>query len=253
MTIEIVPIACLADNYAYLICDHAAGEAAAIDPAEAAPVAEALAARQLTLTHILNTHHHHDHVDGNLELKARSGARVIGAAADRHRLPGLDLAIDEATQFALFGKTLRIFDTPGHTMGGLSFGFADNIFTGDTLFVLGCGRLFEGTPAAMLTSLKKLAALPDATKIYCGHEYASGNARFALCIDPTNPALQHYARDILTARAEDKPSVPSTIGAEKAANPFLRCHTAEIRAALNLPDASETDIFAELRRRKDAF
>src|SRR5581483_7884517 len=172
------------------------------------------------LTHILNTHHHGDHTGGNLALKQRFGAKVVGPGKDAGRIPGIDVEVDEASGWQLDDVPVQVLEVPGHTRGAITFLIAGNAFTGDTLFSLGCGRLFEGDPATMQASLEKLARLPDETKIYCGHEYTLNNGRFALTLEPDNAALQARMDQAAKARQAGLPSVPSTIGQEKQTNPF---------------------------------
>lgn len=251
--LEIVPVPCLRDNYAYLLI--ADGEGAVVDPSEAEPVSRALAARNLKLTHILNTHHHHDHVGGNLGLKSARGAKIVGAEKDRARIPGLDIGLREGDTFRLGAHEARILEIPAHTSGHIAYWFveAKAVFTGDTLFLMGCGRLFEGTPEMMCASLAKLAALPDDTRVFCGHEYTLNNARFALTLEPSNADLQKRMREVAERRAKGLPTVPATIALEKKTNPFLRASSPEIRRTLGLERASDVEVFAEMRRRKDAF
>ena len=249
--IEIVTIPCLKDNYAYLVI--AESQCAVVDPSEAAPVEAALAERRLKLTHILNTHHHGDHTGGNLELKAKYGAAVIGPAKDRARIPGLDIGVDEASGWHFGPQWVGILEVPAHTSGAIAFVFGAAVFTGDTLFAMGCGRLFEGTPAMMHHSLGKLAALADSTAVYCGHEYTLNNARFALTLEPGNAELQTRIEEVEALRSQAMPTIPSNIGLEKKTNPFLRTNSAEIRATLKMEQADAVDLFAEIRRRKDAF
>jgi hydroxyacylglutathione hydrolase len=251
LTIEAVP--CLADNYAWLIADAATKLAAIVDPAEAAPVIRAVEAHGLTLNTILCTHHHHDHTGGNAELKQRTGAAIVGAAADVARIPGLDVGVDEKSTFEMFGRPVRILETPGHTSGAVCYVIEDAAFTGDTLFSLGCGRLFEGDAPTMLASLGKIAALSDDTKIYCGHEYTLANGRFALTVDGGNAGLKARIDEAKALRERGRPTLPSSVGLEKRTNPFLRCHAPDIRAALGMMAAGDTAVFAELRRRKDGF
>ncbi len=190
------------------------------------------------------------------ELKARHGATVVGPAADAARIPGLDVGARDGEELSLGASSFRVLHTPGHTLGHCAFYFpaARAAFVGDTLFSLGCGRMFEGTPAQFTASLAALAALPDDTALYCAHEYTAGNARFARSLEPGNAALAARAAEVERLRAEGRPTVPSTLAAEKAANPFLRPHSAELRAALGLgADASDADVFAATRRRKDTF
>lgn len=248
---EIVTVPCLADNYAYLV--HSGGETAVIDPAEADPVEAALKARGWRLTHILNTHHHWDHSGGNRALKAAHGASVIGSTEDLTRIPGADTGVSEASGWQLGGQPVQVLEVPAHTSGAIAFRFGDALFTGDTLFVMGCGRLFEGDAATMHRSLAKLAALPEATAVYCGHEYTLTNARFAASLEPGNAILMERLKMVEAAAAKARPTVPSTIGLEKATNPFLRTHSPEIRSHIGMADADDIAVFAEIRRRKDNF
>jgi hydroxyacylglutathione hydrolase len=253
--LEIEQIPVLSDNYVYLVHEPGAGVTAVVDPAVAAPVLERLAARGWKLDWILSTHHHADHTGGNLELKKETGCKVAGPKADAARIPGLDQGLAEGDVFRLGEAEAQIFETPGHTSGHISYWFAEAkaLFCADTLFSLGCGRLFEGTPEQMWRSLSKLARLPDDALVYCGHEYTQSNARFALSIDPDNPALRARAEDVERRRQAGQPTVPSTLGEERAANPFLRPHDPAIRSTLGLESASDVEVFAEIRRRKDRF
>jgi hydroxyacylglutathione hydrolase len=253
--LAVEPVSCLKDNYAWLVYDEAEGVCAVVDPSEAAPVRAQLTRRKLTLTHILNTHHHLDHVGGNLELKQESGAVIVGPGKDAARIPGIDVGLVEGEDYRIGTHAARVLEIPAHTRGHIAFWFAEDeaVFTGDTLFAMGCGRLFEGDPPMMWASLAKLAALPDATRVYCGHEYTEANGRFALTLEPGNAALQRRMAEVRATRAEGQPTLPSTIGREKATNPFLRAASGEIRRALGLENGSDVDVFAEARRRKDAF
>ena len=253
LEIELVP--CLRDNYAYLVRDADDGVCAVVDPSEAAPVRVALAARGWRLTHILNTHHHPDHTGGNAQLKREFDAKVIGPGKDRERIPALDIGVDETTPFTLGSHPARVLEIPAHTSAHIAFAFdADGaVFTGDTLFAMGCGRLFEGTPEMMWRSLSKLVALADSMRVYCGHEYTLNNGRFALTLEPGNGDLVARMREVETLRASDAPTIPSTIGLEKKTNPFLRPDSPEIRRTLNMADASNVEVFAEMRTRKDVF
>lgn len=255
MALEIHLIPCLSDNYAYLLRDPESDAVGVVDPSEAAPVNAALERHGLKLTHILNTHHHFDHTGGNLDLKAKWKAQIVGPAADRDRIPGIDVALKEGETFTFGTRTARIFDIPAHTKGHIAFWFeADKaVFTGDTLFACGCGRLFEGTPAQMWSSLSKLAALPDDTRVYCGHEYTQSNIRFALTVDPANEDLKARARDVDALRAKGAPTIPSTIGLEKRTNPFMRARDPALQAVLEMKGAAPEDVLGETRRRKDAF
>ncbi|HYZ25319.1 MAG TPA: hydroxyacylglutathione hydrolase [Geminicoccaceae bacterium] len=253
LEIELIPV--LNDNYAYLVHDPKAGVTAVVDPPVVAPVLERLKARGWKLDWILSTHHHADHTGGNLALKQATGCRIAGPKADAARIPGIDLGLAENDRFQLGEAEAQVFETPGHTSGHISYWFADAkaLFCADTLFSLGCGRLFEGTPALMWRSLGKFADLPDDAVVYCAHEYTQANARFALTVDPDNPALRARADEVERLRAAGQPTVPSMLGAERAANPFLRPHDPAIRKRLGMEGASDEQVFAEIRKRKDRF
>ena len=248
---RIMTIPCLSDNYAYLI--EAGGSCAVIDPSEAGPVRAVLQREGLKLTHIINTHHHDDHVGGNLELKAQFGALVVGPEKDRRRIPGIDIGVSEASGWEFAGMPVVVLEVPGHTLGATTYVIDANAFTGDTLFSCGCGRVFEGDAAMMWASLSKLMTLPDDTKIWCGHEYTEGNCRFALTLEPESVPLRMFTQVIRKARAAGTPTVPSTMKLEKLVNPFLRPDSPVIRKALGLETADEVEVFAEVRRRKDSF
>lgn len=251
LSVQLVP--CLKDNYAYLVTDAGQGVYAVVDPSEPEPVIKALGERKLT--HILNTHHHFDHTGGNMALKEKYGAIVVGPEKDRERIPGIDVGVSEDAPW-MFGKhTARILEIPAHTKAHIAFYFPDDgvVFTGDTLFAMGCGRLFEGTPQMMWTSLSKLMALPDETRVYCGHEYTFNNGRFALTLEPTNNALLTRMADVEAKRARNEATMPTNMALEKLTNPFLRPNSTDIRRSTGLADASDVDVFAEMRRRKDLF
>jgi hydroxyacylglutathione hydrolase len=254
-TLEVHLVPCLSDNYAYLIRDPASDAVGIVDPSEAAPVEAALAERGWKLTHVINTHHHFDHTGGNLELKEKWGAEVVGPAADRERIPGIDRAVADGEVWRFGTQEARVMDIPGHTKGHIAFWFEASkaVFTGDTLFALGCGRMFEGTAPQMWASLSKLAALPDDTRVYCGHEYTQSNARFALTMEPDNAALKSYAAEVDRLRAEGKPTIPTTIGREKAANPFLRAREPSLGRQAGVAGGDPVAVFAETRLRKDNF
>ena len=253
LTVELLPA--LSDNYIYLLHEADSGTTAIVDPAVPEPVIAALEERGLKLDLILNTHHHMDHIGGNAALKARYGATLIGPRAELSRIPDMDRTVGEGDEVAVGGETARVIETPGHTSGHISFWFENSkaLFCGDTLFALGCGRLFEGTPAQMWDSLSKLRALPDDTLVYCGHEYTAGNAKFALTIEPDNQALAAYAEQIAATRARNRPTIPALLGEEKRTNPFLRADQPGLQAAIGMPNSSTVTAFAEVRGRKDRF
>lgn len=254
-TLEIVTVPCRTDNYAYLLRDAGSGKVAVIDAPEAAPIIAALEARGWGLDWVWITHHHADHVDGVAALKARFGAKVAGAKADAARLPALDAALDEGEEIALGDSVARVIDVSGHTVGHIAFHFAEPgaVFTADSLFRLGCGRVFEGTHAMMWASLARLAALPPETTVWFGHEYTEANLMFAETVETGNPALAEEARAIRAQRASGLPTTPTTIGRERAANPFLRAGEPELQEAVGLAGGDAAAVFGEVRRRKDAF
>ncbi len=251
--LEIVQIPVLRDNYVYLVREAQANLVGVVDPSVAEPVLRRLQELGWRLTHILNTHHHNDHTGGNLELKVATGATIVGPLADRERIPGIDVALADGERWAFGAEEAQIFDVPGHTRGHIAFWFAksDALFCGDTLFTLGCGRLFEGTPAQMWRSLSKLKALPGSARVYCGHEYTQANARFALTVDPDNAALKRRAREIDKLRAEGLPTVPATMAEERATNPFLRADDPALAAYAKATDP--VAVFAAVRQAKDKF
>ena len=249
-------IAVLNDNYIYLLHEAETGATAVIDPAVAAPVLKRLAERGWRLSHILNTHHHGDHTGGNLDLKRATGAQVVGARKDSQRIPGIDVEVAEGETFLLGHAAAMVFETPGHTVGHIAFWFPDSLalFCGDTLFSLGCGRLFEGSAEQMWASLAKLRDLPAETQVYCAHEYTAANGRFARVLDRANSALTARLDEVERLERADRPTVPSTLATECATNPFLRADAAEIAQAVGLePGTAPARVFAELRRRKDVF
>jgi len=253
--LDIKQIPVLSDNYIYLAHESASGATAVVDPAVAEPVMAAAREAGWTITHILNTHHHMDHVGGNLAIKEATGCTIVGPAPDAARIPGIDVAVGDGDRYALGAAEAEVFFVPGHTRGHIAYWFADSraLFCGDTLFMMGCGRLFEGTAKQMWRSLARLRALPDDAMIYCAHEYTQSNARFALTVEPDNQALRERARAIDAARAEGRPTVPGTMAVERATNPFLRADEASLARAVALEDADPVAVFAEVRRRKDSF
>ncbi len=240
MVVSVEPVPILSDNYAWLLRDEASGAVAILDPADAAALFPAIdAAGRLDL--ILLTHHHADHVAGTDQVRARYGCSVVGARADAHRLPRLDKTVGEGDTVRFGATEAVVIETPGHTRGHIAYYFAEGgvLLCGDTLFSVGCGRLLEGTAEEMFASLRKLSALPDDTRVACGHEYTESNIRFALSVEPENGALQARAREVAQLRALGRPSVPSLLAQERAVNPFLRAASAER--------------LGELRAAKDAF
>lgn len=246
---------CRKDNFGVLIHDEKSGMTAAIDAPESKAIRNALKRRDWTLHTIFVTHHHHDHVEALAELKQVYNAIVVGPAAEKNKIYHLDQTL-QSDEKLLFGfQSLLALSTPGHTLGALSYYFPEKklLFAGDTLFSLGCGRLFEGTAAQMLNSLKKLRKLPDETLLYCGHEYTKNNALFALTIDTHNKKLHQRVEDVFLLRAKNAMTLPVTLGQEKATNPFLRWNDPAIRKNLSMNDATDEEVFSEIRKRKDNF
>lgn len=253
--LEIVQIPVLSDNYVYLVRDPETEATSVVDPAVTEPVLAELDRRGWRLTHILNTHHHPDHVGGNEAIKAATGCTVVGPRADRDRIPGIDVEVGDGDVYALGNADAKVFDVPGHTRGHIAYWFegSDALFCGDTLFAMGCGRLFEGTPAQMWTSLQKFFDLPAETRVYCAHEYTMANGRFALSVEPDNTALQDRMKEVERLRAADKPTVPSTLGEERATNPFLRPDSPDLQRTIGLEGADLVAVFGKTRELKDNF
>ncbi|MCB1500046.1 MAG: hydroxyacylglutathione hydrolase [Bauldia sp.] len=255
MTLIIDQFPCRSDNFGVLIHDTESGLTAAIDAPEFDPIKHRLAERGWKLDQILVTHHHLDHVEGILPLKQAYGCTVIGPAGEADKIPGLDRTVKEGDVLSFGAYEIRVLDTPGHTLGHISYYIpaAKAAFVADTLFSLGCGRVIEGTMPMMWGSLEKLLALPDDTTVYVGHEYTQANARFALTIDPSNPDLVARSGEVDALRAGNKSTLPTTIGLEKRTNPFLRVDSPAVRERLGMPAASAADVFGEIRTRKDNF
>ncbi|PIE07673.1 MAG: hydroxyacylglutathione hydrolase [Rhodobacterales bacterium] len=255
MTLELETIPCLADNYAFLVHDRKSGATALFDAPEHWPVQRELERHDWQLTHIFLTHHHSDHTGAVGELVAAYHPEVIGAARDAHRLPPLDVAVEPGQVYDMWGREVQVIDAAGHTSGHVAYYLPrlGAAFTGDSLMALGCGRLFEGTPAQMWATLSRLMALPKDTLICSGHEYTAANGRFAVTVDPDNPALAE--RNALTARARalGTPTVPSSLELELATNPFLRAREPGVKAGLGMEGASDEEVFAHIRAAKDAF
>ena len=241
MALTIVAVPVLTDNYVWLVHDTASGGTVAVDPAVAAPVMRAAEVRGWTISQIWNTHHHPDHVGGNSAIKAASGCTITGPKAEAGRIPGLDRAVAEGDTVMIGEVAGAVLDCPAHTAGHIAFHLpaAKALFCGDTLFAMGCGRLFEGTAEQMFAAMAKFAALPGDTRVYCAHEYTLANAEFALHVEPANAAIATRRGEVAGLRSAGQPSLPSTIALERATNPFMRAETAER--------------LAELRRAKDSF
>lgn len=250
LEIELLP--CLSDNYCALV--HApSGETVAIDAPDSAAIEKALDARGWTLTDLFITHHHNDHTGGIPALKERYGCKVTGPAGEAERISGLDRVVSDATPFVWAGHNVRVIETPGHTLGHIVYVLPDDdlAFTGDMLFAMGCGRIFEGDAQGMWAAMEKLMTLPDATQIYCGHEYTAANGRFALNVEPENQDLVARMADVTELRASNKPTIPTNMALERSTNPFLRVASPVIRARLGLERAPDWTVFQRLRELKN--
>ncbi|WP_306252852.1 hydroxyacylglutathione hydrolase [Parvularcula sp. IMCC14364] len=253
--VDVCQFPCLNDNYGFLVRDRASGQCAAIDTPDAQAISAAAAAEGWQISHIWNTHWHPDHTGGNSALKEHWNCEVIGPAAEAGRIPAADRLVEGGETVRLGDVSASVIATPGHTTGHIVFHLPGEqvAFVGDTLFALGCGRLFEGSPAQMWDSLLKLRALPDDTTVFCAHEYTAANARFAVTVEPDNTALQTRHEEIIRLRRDGIPTVPTKVGIEKETNPFLRADHAALKAGLGMTAASDVDVFAEVRQRKDNF
>lgn len=250
---EIIQLSCLSDNYCSLIHDPVSGKTIVIDTPDAAEIIRQLEARNWQLSHILTTHHHWDHIDGHLELKQRYDCTIIGSEENGDIIPGIDQAVKHGDQIQVGELTIEVIATPGHTLGHVVYWAPslEAVFVGDTLFSMGCGRLFEGTPQQMWQSIQQLRELPPTTAIYCGHEYTQSNARFALALEPDNLALQQRVAEVEKLRAENLPTVPTYVLQELQTNPFMRADHPELQRQLNMLDSPADQVFAEIRQQKD--
>jgi hydroxyacylglutathione hydrolase len=253
MAAEIRTFTCLSDNFGYLIHDTATQATASIDAPDAGPIIKALEREGWKLTDILITHHHHDHVGGVAELKQKYGCRVVAPHDKKAQIGNVDLRVANGDVVKVGNLLGRVVETPGHTLDHISYVFDGEkaLFAADTLFSIGCGRVFEGTHPMMWESLLKLRTLPDDFRLYCGHEYTASNVKFALTVEPDNPALQARAAEVTKLRADNKPTIPVLLGEEKKANVFLRADDPQVAVKLHMKGASAADVFGELRERKN--
>ena len=253
MFVEIVP--CLKDNYSYVIIDPKTNKTCVVDPGESTPIIKFLEKKKLKLDYILNTHHHYDHIGGNEELKKKYNALVVGYKGDKNRIPSIDIEVEDQQTWSSGNFNTKIIFIPGHTIGHICFHFFGEkiLFTGDTLFSLGCGRLFEGTYEQMWTSLEKIKALPRETKIYCGHEYTKKNSEFCIAYDPDNNDLKKKINEINEKSLNNLPTIPTTLGDEITTNIFLRSNNDDIKRSLNLVGSNSLEVFSKLRDLKDNF
>jgi hydroxyacylglutathione hydrolase len=256
---RVLPVPCLSDNYAYIVVCDETNDAAIVDASEAAPVLRAVRDAKVSVKAIWSTHHHHDHVGGNEEVARELGVREItGHASDRGRVPGQTRFLETGDEVGVGKLRARAMHIPGHTLGAVAYVLDEKdggaVFTGDTLFLAGCGRLFEGTPAQMHASLASLASLDPRTRVYCGHEYTASNLRFAQHVEPSNAAIARAASEAHKRRGDSLPTVPGTLAEEKETNPFLRVKSPEIRRTLGIAeDADDVTAFAAIRKAKDGF
>ena len=252
---QITSIPCLTDNYAYIINDVNSKIVGVIEQSEAAPVIAFLEKQNLKLNYILNTHHHFDHIGGNIELKKKYNAKVVGFDGDKHRIPGIDITLKDNEKWTFGNSLVKILHIPGHTLGHICFFFEKEkiAFTGDTLFSLGCGKIFEGTHKQMLSSLNKIKKLPKNTKIYCGHEYTLKNAKFCMKYDKNNINLEKHFEKIKVLRSKNIPTIPSTLEDELKSNIFLRCDQNDLKIKLNMKNQEDLKVFTKVRDLKDSF
>ena len=253
--LEVHLFPCLSDNYGFLIHDASHDLTATIDTPEVKPIMHELESKGWHLTHILNTHHHWDHAGGNIEIKNLTGCTIVGPGGEAGRIPGIDIRLGDGDIFKFGNHQARISETAGHTLGHIVYHFENDhiAFVGDTLFAMGCGRLFEGSAEQMWDSLQKFLQWPDDTKIYCAHEYTLKNGEFALTIDPQNHLLVDRVNEVKKLRSRNQPTIPTMLGLEKKTNPFLRPMDTRIRDALGMPQASDVEVFAKIRFLKDSY
>ena len=252
---EIIPIQCLSDNYAYIINDSNSKTVGVVDPSESKPIISFLSKKNLKLNYILNTHHHFDHIGGNIELKKLYSSKVIGFIGDKHRIPGIDITLNDNEIWSFGNSPVRVLHIPGHTLGHVCFFFEKEkiAFTGDTLFSLGCGRIFEGDHKQMLNSLNKIKELPKDTKIYCGHEYTFKNAEFCMKYDENNISLKKKFEIIKKLRFKNLPTIPTILKDELKSNIFLRCDENDLKIKLNMQNFKDFEVFKKIRDLKDTF
>ena len=252
---EIIPIQCLSDNYAYIINDKNSKMVGVVDPSESKPIISFLTKNNLKLNYILNTHHHFDHIGGNIELKKLYSSKVVGFVGDKHRIPGIDITLKDNEIWNFGNSLVRVLHIPGHTLGHVCFFFEKEkiAFTGDTLFSLGCGRIFEGDHKQMLNSLNRIKELPKDTKIYCGHEYTFKNAEFCMKHDENNISLKKKFEIIKKLRSKNLPTIPTILKDELNSNIFLRCDENDLKIKLNMQNFKDFEVFKKIRDLKDTF
>ena len=253
--VDIIQLPVLNDNFIYLIHEPVSGKSAVVDPAIAQPVLDTLSSKGWTLNYIFNTHHHWDHVGANLELKEKTGCLILASEADHSRIPGIDKGLKQGDKIKLGNQVANVIETPGHTLGHIVYHFPNSnaLFCGDTLFSMGCGRLFEGSAEQMWHSLQQLKELPKETQIYCAHEYTLANSKFALTIEPYNQHLQQRIEQVKQLREHNKPTIPCTLELELATNPFLREDSSEIQKSIGMTGQPMVEVFRKIRKLKDNF